>query len=232
MKIMDKAMKIVGKENFKLDRRIGISYIIRLCWSYGWMMIRGRIISFFSKSISSSIFVGRGVKLYEKRYLQVGNKAKIHDDCEIDALSTDGVIIGDSVVLGKRTIIQCTGGLQKIGKGVRIGDRTTFGSDCFFGAAGGIEIGNDVVAGQYIRFHSENHYYDDMTQLIREQGVTNKGIKIGDNCWIGAGAVFLDGVKVGNGCVIGANTLVNKDLPHNSVAVGNPIRIIRIRGNE
>ena len=59
--------------------------------------------------------------------------------------------------------------------------------------------------GQNIRFHSENHNYKDINIPIRMQGVTNKGIKIGNDCWIGAGVVFLDGVVVGNGCVIGAN---------------------------
>jgi acetyltransferase-like isoleucine patch superfamily enzyme len=66
---------------------------------------------------------------------------------------------------------------------------------------------------------------------IRLQGVTNKGIKIGNNCWIGSGAVFLDGVSVGDGCVIGANTLVNKSIPANSIVAGNPVRIIKSRKN-
>jgi acetyltransferase-like isoleucine patch superfamily enzyme len=61
------------------------------------------------------------------------------------------------------------------------------------------------------------------------QGVTHKGILIDEDCWIGAGTVFLDGVRVGKGCVIGANTIVNKDIPAYSVAVGNPVKIIKNR---
>ena len=105
----------------------------------------------------------------------VGKKTKFQDSVYIDALSHEGVIIGENVVLGRNTRIECTGSLQGIGKGVKIGNRTTFGNDCMFGAAGGIEIGDDVVAGQYIRFHSENHNYRDTMKLIREQGVTHKG---------------------------------------------------------
>lgn len=56
-----------------------------------------------------------------------------------------------------------------------------------------------------------------MTILIREQGVIHKGIKIGDNCCIGAGAVFLDGASVGNGCVVGANAVITKEFPENVV---------------
>lgn len=103
---------------------------------------------------------------------------------------------------------------------VKIGNRMTFRNDCVFGVAGGIEIGDDVVAGQFIWFRSENHKYNDMTILIREQGVTHKGIKIGDNCWIGAGAVFLDGASVGNGCVVGANAVITKEFPENVVIAG------------
>lgn len=100
-----------------------------------------------------------------------------------------------------------------------------------FGAAGGIEVGDDVVAGQFIRFHSENHNYSDLTKLIREQGVSHKGIKIGDNCWIGAGAVFLDGAELGDGCVVGANAVVTKKFPDNVVVAGIPAKVIKKRGN-
>lgn len=153
----------------------------------------------------------------------------MQDGVYIDALSREGVSIGDSVVIGKNTRIECTGGLQSIGKGVRIGNRTTFGNDCMFGTAGGIEIGDDVVAGQFIRFHSENHNYNDLTKLIREQGVSHKGIKIGNNCWIGAGAVFLDGAELDDGCVVGANAVMTKKFPDNVVVAGIPEKVISHR---
>ena len=84
--------------------------------------------------------------------------------------------------------------------------------------------------GQNIRFHSENHNYEDMTIPIRMQGVTNKGIKIGNDCWIGAGAVFLDGAELGDGCVVGANSVVNKKFDDNSIIVGMPAKMIKKRG--
>lgn len=134
------------------------------------------------------------------------------------------------MVVGRNTRIECTGGLQSVGKGVKIGNRSTFGSDCYFGAAGGIEIGDDVMAGQCIRFHSENHNFNDMTKLIREQGVTHKGIKIGNDCWIGAGAVFLDGSELGDGCVVAANAVVTRRFPENSVIGGVPAKVLYVRG--
>lgn len=222
-------LKIAGKDNFQLDSNIDTEYILRQCWKYGWMMIRGKIFSFGHKKIAKNVFIGKKVKVIERKQLTLGQKTKLQEGVYIDALSQDGVSIGDGVVIGRNTRIECTGGLQSIGKGVRIGSRTTFGNDCMFGAAGGIEIGDDVVAGQFIRFHSENHNFDDTTKLIREQGVTHKGIKIGNNCWIGAGAVFLDGAELGDGCVIGANTVVTKKFPSNVVIAGIPAKIISCR---
>lgn len=229
MSIRKKLMKIAGKDDFELDSRITTSYIVRLSWKYGWMMVRGKTRTIGYSSIAHNIFIGSGVKLYCKNLMSIGSKTKIRDHVKIDALSMDGVRIGNNCVIGENTKIECTGSLSHIGKGVVIGDNTTFGNDCYFGAAGGIEIGKDVVAGQYIRFHSENHNYSDLNKPIRDQGVTHKGIKIGDNCWIGAGVVFLDGAELGNGCVVGANAVVTKKFPDNSLIAGVPVKLIGSR---
>lgn len=229
MPLIEKLLKIAGKDSFTLDGKISKAYLFRLCYKYGFMMLRGKFFSLGYSAIDNSIFIGKKVCILEKRYLSIGAKTKIHDGVYIDALSSDGVNIGDHVVLGRNSRIECTGSLENVGKGVTIGNRTTFGSDCYFGAAGGIEIGDDVVCGQYIRFHSENHNYDDMNLLIREQGVTNKGIHIGNNCWIGAGAVFLDGSALGDGCVVAANAVVTKQFPDNSVIGGVPAKILKTR---
>lgn len=229
MRIVDKLLKIAGKDGFQLDPNINTGYVLLQCWKYGWMMIRGRMLSIRFPNISNNIFVGKKVKIIEKKHLTIGEKTRLQDGVYIDALSRDGVLIGNHVVIGRNTRIECTGGLQSVGKGLKIGNRTTFGNDCMFGAAGGIEIGDDVVAGQFIRFHSENHNYGDKTKLIREQGVSHKGIKVGNNCWIGAGAVFLDGAEIGDGCVVAANAVVTKKFPSNSIIAGVPAKVIKSR---
>lgn len=229
MNAVETLLKIAGKENTEIDRKIGVGYIMQLCWKYGWMLVRGKAFAFGQRQISNSIFIGAHVKILEKKSLYIGEKTKLHDGVSIDALSTEGVHLGNRVVIGRNTHIECTGSLQRIGKGIRIGNRSTFGSECYFGAAGGIEIGDDVVAGQYIRFHSENHIFSDVTKLIREQDVTHKGIKIGNNCWIGAGAVFLDGAQIGDGCVVAANAVVTGKFSENLVIGGIPAKCIKSR---
>lgn len=55
----------------------------------------------------------------------------------------------------------------------------------------------------------------------------NFPVHIGKNCWIGAGAILVPGITVGDNVVIGAGSVVTKDIPSNSVAVGNPCRVLR-----
>ncbi len=55
----------------------------------------------------------------------------------------------------------------------------------------------------------------------------NRSVRVGRNCWIGAGAVLLPGVTIGDNTVIGAGSVVTKDIPANVVAVGNPCKVLR-----
>lgn len=63
---------------------------------------------------------------------------------------------------------------------------------------------------------------------LRAQGYQyNAPVHIGKNCWLGAGAIVLPGITIGNNVVIGAGSVVTKNIPDNSVAVGNPCKVIR-----
>lgn len=67
---------------------------------------------------------------------------------------------------------------------------------------------------------------------LREKGYQfNAPVKIGRNCWIGAGSVIVPGVTIGDNTVIGAGSVVTKDIPANSVAYGNPCRVVREIGD-
>ena len=63
---------------------------------------------------------------------------------------------------------------------------------------------------------------------LRERGLQyNMPVRIGRNCWIGAGALIMPGVTIGDNTVIGAGSVVTRDIPANVVAVGNPCRVLR-----
>lgn len=229
VRILEFFIKKIKGNDFKLDREISITYLLNKIFSMIINLIRGNIKSLFVKKKSNIIFIGARSKLIMKSKITFGSGINIGNNVIIDALSKNGVMIGDNVKIGDFSRILCTGTIKNIGKGIKIGNNFGCGENCFFGAAGGIEIGRDVIMGQNVRFHSENHKFNEVNVPIRLQGVTNKGIRIGNNCWIGSGVVFLDGINVSDGCVIGANTLVNKDIPNNAIAVGNPAQIIKYR---
>jgi acetyltransferase-like isoleucine patch superfamily enzyme len=115
----------------------------------------------------------------------------------------------------------------EIGEDVFIGDYSTIRAT----RNATIIIGADTMIAQGVKIISTNHAFMDRHQLIRNQDVIEdkKNIKIGNDCWVGAGSIILPGVTVGNGVVIGANSVVTKDLPDYAVAVGNPAKILKYR---
>lgn len=194
-----------------------------------FMFLRGIIKGIFFEKKTLPLFIGKKVSIKCKNKIRAGKCVSIQDYVVINALSKEGIQFGDNVSIGMRSMIKVSGSLTAVGKGFVMGHDSAMGNDCFIGAAGGVYIGNYVAIGQNVRFHSENHEFHDRNKMICEQGVTNRGITVGDDVWIGAGAVILDGTHIGTGCVIGANTLVNKDIPDYSIVVGNPARIVGIR---
>jgi acetyltransferase-like isoleucine patch superfamily enzyme len=89
-----------------------------------------------------------------------------------------------------------------------------------------LSIGDDCIIGQYFSCHPENHYFSDVDQLIRHQGVHRKGIEIGKNCWIGSKVTILDGVTIGDGCVVAAGAVVHQSFPSNVVIGGVPAKVL------
>ena len=75
--------------------------------------------------------------------------------------------------------------------------------------------------------HRNRHANRREPQPRRDKLEAAKPITIGDNVWLGGGAIILPGVTIGENSVVGAGTVVTKDIPANCVAVGNPARVIK-----
>ncbi len=88
-----------------------------------------------------------------------------------------------------------------------------------------VKFGNDVFIGPNCGFYTAGHPID---YKIRNKGLEYaKPINVGNNVWFGGNVCVLPGVTIGDNVVIGAGSVVNKDIPSNCVAVGNPCKIIK-----
>jgi acetyltransferase-like isoleucine patch superfamily enzyme len=130
--------------------------------------------------------------------------------------------IDQDVIVGDGNRISAGGkGSVLIGKGVLVDDFT------FIMAHEKIEIGKNSKIASFCFITDFNHRYDDKKMPIAKQGYVTDPIMIGDNVWIGTHSVILPGVKIGNNSVIGAGSVVTRSIPANSVAVGNPAKVIK-----
>jgi len=108
---------------------------------------------------------------------------------------------------------------------VIIGDRTKIGlSNTIIGP---VTIGNDIRLAQNITLSGLNHNYEDVSMPIHVQGVSTASIVIEDETWIGANVVVVAGVTIGKHSIVAAGSIVTKDIPPYSVAVGNPARVLK-----
>lgn len=111
------------------------------------------------------------------------------------------------------------------GSNIRIGRNAFVNFGCVFLDCAEIEIGDDLQMAPMVQLYTPEHPLDPET---RRSGLEYaRPIRIGNNVWIGGGAIILSGVTIGDDCVIGAGSVVKRDLPAGSVAVGNPARVIR-----
>ena len=86
-------------------------------------------------------------------------------------------------------------------------------------------VGDNCMFGPNVVVATAGH---PILPALREQGLQyNAPVRIGKNCWIGAGALVMPGVTIGDNSVIGAGSVVTRDIPSNVVAAGNPCRVLR-----
>ncbi|MBC7630447.1 acyltransferase [Aeromicrobium sp.] len=174
-------------------------------------------------------FAERDVRVQFRSHCTIGSGSVVEQGAILRGLSRDGIRIGSGVTIGKYAILECSGSLGQLAKGITIGDSSSVGDYSYIGAAGGVFIGARVLMGQKVSLHSQNHVFDDPDRPIQVQGTTEVGIVIEDDCWIGAGTIILDGVTVGHGSVLSAGTVITKDVPAGSVVAGVPGRVVRSR---
>ena len=111
------------------------------------------------------------------------------------------------------------------------GSRVHFGTGIYLNTNvtmlddGHIYVGNRVLIGPNVIIATASHPLE--PSLRRYEMQYNRDVHIGENVWIGAGAVILPGVNIGKNSVIGAGSVVTRDIPEGVLALGSPARVIR-----
>lgn len=133
------------------------------------------------------------------------------------------VEIGPDVRFGRGVRLDASAGTISLGARTALNAGVSIGAD--FGA---VSFGEAVIVGMNVVVRAANHRFDRSPDvLIIDQGHEGGEVTVGDDVWIGAGAVLLAGTDIASHCVIGAGSVVNGPIPSGSVAVGSPARVVR-----
>jgi acetyltransferase-like isoleucine patch superfamily enzyme len=230
MKLLFQKIIMLRNPAFHFDESLSTSELLKFSWRQLLNLARGlRLVLVFKNP--RAILLGKNVTFFNIAKIRWGRFVKLEDHVCMSALSKDGILLGDYVSIGASSRIIVSTSFNHIGRFIRIGNNVGIGEFAYLGGAGGLTIGAHTIIGQYFSCHPENHTYDNTEMLIRHQGVTRKGIHIGENCWIGSKVTILDGVQIGNGCVIAAGSVVTKSFPNNCVIGGVPAKLLKTRSN-
>lgn len=160
------------------------------------------------KSFGKGSMLASPIRLINVQNIIIGRNTSIMKHCVvetcIDAGNTPVLTIGDNVSLGEYSHITCA-------------DR--------------IVIGDNLLTGRFVLITDNGHgssIAEEVNIPPLKRRIFSKGpVIIGKNVWIGDKATVLPGVKIGDGAIIGANSVVTKDIPANSIAVGNPAKVVK-----
>lgn len=111
------------------------------------------------------------------------------------------------------------------GYNIEVGENFFANFNCVILDVGKVTIGNNVMFAPNVAIYTAGHpIHPDSRNSGYEYGIA---VTIGDNVWVGGNVVINPDVHIGNNVVIGSGSVVTKDIPDNSIAVGNPCRVIR-----
>lgn len=173
-------------------------------WTYKRLNLRGLYFSLKYKNLRFPLIIRAGCKFRNLKYVH----------------TSPNIIINDHVDLNIRKISNRDPQL-KIGSFVSIGRYSCIGCD------NEIILEDHVRIAPYVHITDRNHNYQDISKPVWQQGINTSPILIGRETWIGYGSQIMPGVKIGKHCIIGAGSIVTKDIPDYSVAIGSPAKVVK-----
>ena len=145
----------------------------------------------------------------------------IEDGCFVSELAS---VRNEELHLGRGSYVAA---------GAYVTDSLRTGRDCSMNPytviRGKVELGDAVRIGAHTSLLGFNHTMSDPDVEVHRQPLTSRGIRIGNDVWIGSHVVILDGVQVGDRSVVAAGAVVTKDVPAGAVVAGNPAKVLKWR---
>lgn len=152
-----------------------------------------------------------------------------------------GAHVGAKTAVGTRVVVRNPRGIElgtrveiehdvylklvTAGARLRVGDHTFLGRGCELDVAASVAIGAHTLLAPnvFVSDHTHNHARG---RRLDEQGITAAPVIIGDDVWIGTGAIVLHGVTIGDGAIVGAGAVVTADVAPHAIVAGVPARVI------
>jgi len=136
---------------------------------------------------------------------------------------------GGTIAIGPGTIVHRGAMLLPYGGFIRLGKRCRINPYSVIYGHGGLTIGDYVRIAAHCVIVPANHGVALDGGLIADQPLTKRGVRIGNDVWLGAGVRVLDGAVIGEGCVVAAGAVVRGELEPYGIYAGVPARLVRMR---
>jgi acetyltransferase-like isoleucine patch superfamily enzyme len=161
---------------------------------------------FLFGSYGKDVYIEPGVIITRPRYIHIGDRVRIKRDTNInihpiDKKSKEGILF--------------------------IGNHVAISQGCIISAFNRIVIGDDVGIAPYVCIIDNTRKPTDVGRPLQDQDVEVGSVHIGSGSWLAYNVCVLPNVKIGEHCLIGALSVVNRDIPPYSVAVGSPAKVIK-----
>jgi galactoside O-acetyltransferase len=155
-------------------------------------------------------------------YYFMRDRCLVHPKAHVQLSSK--IRFGPGTTIRQYAIVNTSGGRISLGKGCELGPFSMIATK-----SKDVQIGDHVRMGPHISMTASNRNYRRRDIFIVEQGIREEGITIGNDVWIGAGAIITDGVHIGQGAVVASGAVVTRNVDPYSIVAGVPAKVIGAR---
>ena len=186
------------------------------------LLLRRKLYPWLFRQSGRGLVLGRSLVLRHPDSIELGNHVVIDDNSLVDGRA--GIRLDDGVIINRNCSLKAKTGP------IRVGRRTTIGANSVIVSLTGVEIGEAVIIAGGCHLSAGGYDIDQSDRALLDGGVLSKGpIKIGNDVWVGTGAIILDGINVGDHAVVAAGAVVTSDVPERAVVAGVPAKVLRRR---